>query len=416
MGSGLSINEQKWYKLVNLCKTDINGFLEEMYKCSSSVLNMVVAGKNILIIACVYQPYAVSHLLNCKKFTTQNINMITGCGSALFYACKYQPDAVQYLLNSTRFTDESINVVLIDQCNALHYAFMASNGNSVKYLLESERFSKSNVNMLKGNYYSVLHIACISNNYEGVWHLMKSPKFSRNIVNSVVGYSNSNFFLYACHRSPKIASDIIMLCDELKPDTLNALETHNKNALHLACENNDDVLVACLLTNPNFTDENINGVDEEGSNALFYACRSQESKISVIKQLLDSNRFLHSSIEHKNLKKKSIIDWACLYSNVSVVKFLLDSDKITKDFVHSHNFISKYENEGENKNLSDLKQQNKVRNIIFNHPKCLDLIPDVYTNQIIMDHTLAIEQLERKFSQWEKEINKSNTQYNTEMY
>lgn len=419
MGSGLSTNIQKWYSLEALCRTNANCFLIEIKHCNSTVLNMVVNNCTLLVVACRYQPSVVSSLLNNKKITCETINMVLGGYNALFVACKYQPDAVVWLLNHERFADSSINATLLDQVNALHIACFSNNHNAVKYLLESDRFWKSSVNMLKNNEWGALHGAIVSREKRGAEYLLSSNKFSRDILNSTIGLQQSNMFLYACRHSPEIACRMLSY-DELTTETINARDGYEKlNALHIACKKNSRDLVYCLSYQDKFTDENINGVDINGFNALFHACNSYESDVELIHWLLTHCRFSQSSIEHRTNKGVSIIEHACAHANITVVKYLLDSDKISQEFVRSHNFsnwIFEYESVIENmrqtyyNNSWKIRQRFIIENIVMNHPKYSDNCTNV--NNAIIEQSIWVEELEKKFFKLEKDLKKLKPEEN----
>lgn len=188
--------------------------------------------------------------------------------------------------------------------------------NAVKLLLNSDKFTNENINWKSCDGFTAMHQKINTNALE---ILLKSNKFTDESINSCDVFGRTIIF-------------------------------YQKNAKN----------IELLLKSSRVNDETINKIDHFGNNLLYDVIHSHEitnEDIAIVELLLNNDRFTQSSVELKITYKNStltILDYVCSCSLFlqSIEKFntnkyfdllnvILNSDKITTNFVSQHTFNNK---------------------------------------------------------------------------
>lgn len=266
-----------------LMRSDRNGW---------NVLHMAAKGGNIRIFRSL-----VSENLNLCDKTDNKMTV-------LHIASKYgNYDICEYILNNQN--DKFKNCVCdvsSEGKNACHYAAEAGSVDIIKLLVKKD----INATAVTNKKENIFHIACIYNRLE-------MCKYIFSELNDLVIAKCEDGWNATLHAAKNGYVEILKFLKE-KNISLEHQSESNRNALHIACDNQR--LKACeyLVENCPFL---LNVSDHKGRKAVHFAARSGNVKLL---QYLETM----TSLTQETYSGMNILHMACLHDHFEMCKYILE--------------------------------------------------------------------------------------------
>lgn len=216
-----------------------------------------------------------------------------------------------------------------------------------------------------GTTINLFGIAIREKNYELVKFMLNSDQFSTRTLNQQM--DGRNPFIYACTTSVEIAF-LMLNSPDIYPSTINDLTGGVHPFKYLASKNS---------TNPKYLNKINNFELAMSSNKFLKGCRDAEIRIAfhgllmsvgcpqIISIGLGNDKLTSEIIEQLRFKGKTIFEYYCCKEGESL-KILLDSDKVSMDFVT-----------GSCRNLNIDSYNSHIQNILKTHEKTAHLFQNI---------------------------------------
>ena len=136
-------------------------------------------------------------------------------------------------------------------------------------------------------------------------------------INAIVKRNGMTTFHIVCSNINRSSSAVTkMFLDNLKKETINAIQNDGKTALHFACWNESSLEEVIKMLLDNLNEETINATTIDENTALHLACDSKASE-EAIKVLLDNLR--KETINTTNSNGDTALHcWVCTKNRASL--------------------------------------------------------------------------------------------------